>query len=384
MDFELSQVFDYKGVPWPPVVAAGHHEFCVPPAEASGERLREVLKTHGVAVIPGLLDQKRCDALFDGFWSTMEFVSQGWKTPLARNNPKTWGGYSNLFPGHSMLLQHWVGHAQPFWDVRQDPDIVDVFAKLWQVPAKDLLVSFDGVSFHIPPEQRSNRGWARRERFHMDQRLSQTQLQTYQSWVTPLPVEEGDGTLVVLRGSHAHFAEFAKRFGHEFASKTRDYVLLQSYGGKKTDPETRLRQVREKRWIDFFIGKGCEKCYIQCPAGSLVLWDSRTVHMGQEPRMGRLHPKFRAVVYVCYLPRRLATEKELIKKRAAFENGRMTSHWPQRSRLFGKVPVYWIKSSTKEPMTPFPLPKLTDLGKRLAAMDDSTKVRSPLQSPHFV
>jgi hypothetical protein len=47
-----------------------------------------------------------------------------------------------------MLLQQWgVGHAQALWDLRQNPKIIDIFSKLWGVPAKELLVSFDGASF---------------------------------------------------------------------------------------------------------------------------------------------------------------------------------------------------------------------------------------------
>ena len=47
----------------------------------------------------------------------------------------------------------------------------------------------------------------------------------------------------------------------------------------------------------------------------MVFWDSRTIHCGVEPRKGREQQNFRCVVYLCYTPRSLSTEKELKKKK---------------------------------------------------------------------
>jgi ectoine hydroxylase-related dioxygenase (phytanoyl-CoA dioxygenase family) len=65
--------------------------------------------------------------------------------------------------------------------------------------------------------------------------------------------------------------------------------------------------------------KGCSVKRIKCPKGSLVLWDSRTIHCGSECLKSRATFNFRNVVYVCYEPRTRCTEKNLIKKRKAFE-----------------------------------------------------------------
>ena len=55
---------------------------------------------------------------------------------------------------HSMLFQHWnIGHAQVVWDLRQKRKIAQIFSTLWNVPIEELLVSFDGLSFHPPPEE---------------------------------------------------------------------------------------------------------------------------------------------------------------------------------------------------------------------------------------
>jgi hypothetical protein len=51
-----------------------------------------------------------------------------------------------------MLIQHWgVGHTQACWDVRQNIKIVEIFAYFWGCYPNDLLVSFDALSFNLPP-----------------------------------------------------------------------------------------------------------------------------------------------------------------------------------------------------------------------------------------
>ena len=51
-----------------------------------------------------------------------------------------------------MLVQYWnVGHAQVSWNVRQNPKIIEIFEHFWKTP--DLQVSYDGLSFNLPPEK---------------------------------------------------------------------------------------------------------------------------------------------------------------------------------------------------------------------------------------
>ena len=52
-----------------------------------------------------------------------------------------------------MLIQHWnIGHSQASWNVRQNIKIVEIFAHFWGCSVEELLVSFDGLSFNLPPE----------------------------------------------------------------------------------------------------------------------------------------------------------------------------------------------------------------------------------------
>ncbi len=185
---------------------------------------------------------------------------------------------------------------------------------------------------------------------HLDQRLSDPSFQCIQGWVTALDVNPLDATLAVYEGSHRHFAAFARRFN------LRD---------QKTDWYKLANNAQQEF---FSVEKGCPLRCIQCPAGSLVLWDSRTVHQGMESIEGRALPNTRCVTFVCYTPRRMATDAELKRKRHDFETCRTTNHWPHRPRVFGKAPqTYGKPLPDLNPLTQ--VPDLTPLGRRLAGYE---------------
>jgi hypothetical protein len=63
-------------------------------------------------------------------------------------------------------------------------------------------------------------------------------------------------------------------------------------------------------------------------------------------------------------PRKLCSVANLKKKQKAFNELRMTTHWPHKPKLFGKKPqTYGKEFKQPEKLQP---PVLTELGKRLA------------------
>jgi len=163
------------------------------------ETLEYTINRFGVAIIPNLLDEKECDNMVSGIWEYFEYISQLWELPLNRGDKKTWREFYKLYPLHSMLVQHWgVGHTQASWDVRQNIKIVEIFAYFWKCSVEELLVSFDGLSFNLPPEE-TNKGWNRNNTwYHTDQSFTNSGFKCLQSWVTGLDVNEGDATLSFL------------------------------------------------------------------------------------------------------------------------------------------------------------------------------------------
>lgn len=312
------------------------------------DTLKATLDKFGVAIIPNILNPEECDNMVAGIWNYFEHITQNWEKPLNRDDKKSWRGIYELFPMHSMLLQHFsIGQSQVVWDIRQNEKVIAPFEKLWNCPKEDLLVSFDGLSFAMPPED-TNRGWFRNHTwYHSDQSFTRNDFECAQAWVTGLDVEAGDATLAFYEGSHAFHKEFSETFKiADRKDAKKDWCKLQK--------EEEL----------FFINKGCEERKIACPKGSLVFWDSRTIHCGTEAMKGRENPKHRAIVYVCYRPREFATEAKLRKKQKAFNDMRMTSHWPCKATLFPKKPRTYGKEIPE--IVPIEPPRLTETGKKLA------------------
>jgi hypothetical protein len=178
---------------------------------------------------------------------------------------------------------------------------------------------------------------------HCDQSYTHNDFKTAQSWVTGPPVNEGDATLAILEGSHKYHKEFATRFN---MTKNVQWTKL------------------TKDQVTFYKECNCEFNRIQCPAGSLVMWDSRTIHCGVEAEKSRIEPNFRAIVYVCYAPRSKITATNIQKRQKAFEVMRATIHDPINPKLFGKKTQTYGKPLPE--ITPIEKPNLTEFGLKLA------------------
>lgn len=167
-----------------------------------------------------------------------------------------------------------------------------------------MLVSFDGLSFNLPPEI-TKRGWNKNKLWlHCDQSFTQNDFKTVQSWTTALDVNEGDATLAILEGSHKYHKQFAEQF-----NMTKNI---------------QWHKLTEEQLVFY---NHCP--LIQCPKG---LWDSRTIHCGVEADKSRPLPNLRAVI--CYAPRKQCSAKNILKKQKAFEE----LHDPINPKLFGKTP----------------------------------------------
>jgi hypothetical protein len=314
---------------------------------ANIDDVKIILDTYGVAIIPNVLNDEECQEMNNGIWNTLEHLTSDWDKPMNRNNTESWREMKYLYPKHSMLIQNWgIGHAQHIWNIRQNPKVVEVFAKIWQCKKEDLLVSFDATSFHLPPET-TKLGWYRgNDWFHSDQSYVDSKFKCVQGWVTGYDINEGDATLSILESSNDYHKEFQERF---HTTEKDDWYKLNE---------------DEKQF--YLEEKNCFHKRIKCPKGSLVLWDSRTIHCGSESLKTRHVANFRNVVYVCYEPRSRCNEKNLIKKQKALEDLRMTTHWPCKVKLFPVNPrtyggpIYEVNK--------LPQPVLSELGKKLAGL----------------
>ena len=307
------------------------------------EKLKETILKDGVAVIKDVLTEEEIKIAREELWNMLEYITQNFETPFKANDKKTWRSYYKLFPKHGMLLQHWkVGQSQFVWNIRQNPKIVKIFSKLWGVDMDKLLVSFDGLSCHLSPEI-TNKGYYRgNDWLHVDQSFTNKKFCCVQGMITLWDCNEGDATLCFRLGSNTAHKDFGEKF--KITDKSNWYKFC------------------DKKQIDYL--KQFPIYCVKATKGSMIFWDSRTVHCGTESRRGREKDNIRCVVYLCYLPRNTATEKVLEKKRKAFKEQRMTSHWANKVSLFGKLPRTYGGElpNVKE----LPMAKLNYLGYSLA------------------
>lgn len=311
------------------------------------EGLRETINKYGVAIIPCVLNTEECNKIVNGLWDYFEHISESWDKPINRNDETTWREIYTLFPLHSMLFQHLnSGHTQISWDIRQNEKIVEIFSHFWNCKKEELLVSFDGFSFNLPPEK-TKKGWNRGNTwYHTDQSFLRNDFECIQSWVTGLDVNNGDATLGFMEGSNNFHKEFATKYGI-------------------TDKDDWYKLTKEQE--QFYTEKGCQYKKIICPKGSLVFWDSRTIHCGVEALKTRPISNFRAIIYLCYMPRHLCDKKNLEKKIKAFNELRTTSHYPHKIKMFGKTPrTYGGDITNINSINPINKPSLTELGLKLA------------------
>lgn len=342
------------------------------------ENLDDCLNTNGVAVLPNVLSKEEVAKFRTSMWQE---VSHTLKGRFQLEQEDTWKSFYDLMPLHSMLVQHWgLGHLQTIWDIRQHSAVANAFSNLWKTPAQDMLVSFDGLSIHMPSEM-TGRGWYKNNNWlHTDQSSRKKGKQCIQGFITLYDVKPGDASSSVLQGSHKHHSSFFKHIGLDSASDW--YKLEGTKVEEDSDSEAEEGKGKGKgkaasssasssssssskgHQQDYFLSRGCERVCVEADAGSLVLWDSRTIHQGIEPQKGRPEENFRMIVYVCMMPRSKASAVALGKKQKAFKELRMTSHWADNPKLFPKTPRTWGKPLPDlEPVQP---PQLTSLGKRLA------------------
>lgn len=278
---------------------------------ATSENFQEVLDKFGVCVIPNIIDEKECIKLRNSIWSDLKYIN---KDRFDIDDEKTWKNFFDMYPLHSFLIQHFgVAHLQGVWDIRQNEDIANVFSKLYNVNKEDLRSSFDGISVGLPPEK-TNRGWYRNNWLHCDQGKKKKGKMCTQGQVNLYPVNEGDATLTVLEGSHLYHKEF---FNHQ--EDTGDWYKL-----NEADIEWYTKE------------KGCKEFLIKAPIGSLILWDSRTIHSGHEAQRNRKEQNFRMVVYICHLPKTFFDKRSIKRREKAFIDQRVLNHWS--SKMFGKDP----------------------------------------------
>lgn len=320
------------------------------------DQAAEDLKTKGYAVIPSLFSKNECEEYKSRVWSFVEGLglkrtSNFGKTTASELLPHSHGIIHSYRWNHG---KHSLSHkrpsnlflAKPFRDLRKNPKVLAVHSRL--NGSSCLVSSLDRVNFKFPGRKYTSRdSWA-----HVDQNPRNLGLRYIQSYVTFMEGTEDSPQNRFYEGSHLKFEEFFKNKRN--STKTGEAWCRLTPGDRE----------------DIVNVHGCPLVKPTCPPGSMLLWDSRTIH---DPDEGTEFQDGRLVVYLCYS--RYCPEMEskpgfLKKKQEAFKTCRATPHAPFPQTLFGKAPRTYGGGGGEEPTSFSEIP-ITSLGYSSAA-DAST------------
>ena len=331
------------------------------------------LEELGYCVIPNVFSTSETKRLYERVW--LEYIEKAWPS-CKMDDSRRW---ENTFPIHqqSGIFCGPAGQIQVMWDLRQDPRIVEVFEQVWNT--SDLIVSMDGLCLMCPQEIRESNfdPWP-----HVDQAVLRRQDNVAhdnnssadfvsESLLTTNPFTiqgqflfedsfDGDGGFYCIPKSHLKFKEFAPQL-EEFSQGPQSEAAYFKY------------------LLDFFdhatdeSGNPYCKKQIMAPRGSLILWDSRTVHWNQHANKDRPysdHPKIRMVGYLCYVPKTRLTEENRLLRIQIFEEGVSTGHNPACPEPKRSRDHIWqeFKQHLEDPGYVQPKIHLTPLGESLLGL----------------
>ncbi len=325
------------------------------------------LEELGYCVIPQVLSTSETEVLYQRVWH--EYIEKAW--PNCRMDDRS--NWKEAFPMHNLygIFAGPAGQTQVMWDLRQDPRIVDVFAQIWNTT--DLIVSMDGLSLMCPPEIRegSIEPWPhvdqtilrRQDSFAHDNNppigfVSESSLKTepftIQGQFLFEDSDDCDGGFYCIPKSHLRFSEFAPQLEILDAQEaSRDDYLRDFFNLGADESENTY----------------CMK-HVTAPRGSLILWDSRTIHWNQHPRKDRPssdNPKVRMVGYLCYVPKARLMNEGMALRIEAFETGVSTGHnptYPELKRTQDHIQKEFVHY-LEDPSYTQPKINLTPLGKSL-------------------
>ena len=327
------------------------------------------LEKDGVQVIDNVIPNTK--TLQNLMWHYLGHLTKNTDYPIIKEDTNSYKTLFKFIPSHGYLLQHYdVGQNPMSWEIRQNDNVINEFKNLYHNKIRNgiqytkdmqLLTSFDGIAISLPPEY-TNRGYFRNgiqhEWFHTDQSYNRSKCEIIQGEINLFDVNEGDSTLRFLRSSHKYHSDF-KHENDISKYKNGDWCKLE-----ESDKEFYIDKLSNK-YDNYDI------C-VKTKAGSLVLWDSRTIHCGIEPQRNRKNINIRCCIYVCMTPKDwLINSKKTLKRRInVFEKHRTSNHYPNdRMKMFSeKQNTYNSKKIILPKVENYPL-IVTEKMKKLVGYD---------------
>lgn len=297
------------------------------PAGAPADVIQGVLQRHGTCLVLGVLSPEEC-ASCERLWSKdlLDLVAEAPRDRggaaatallqrLRTEGCSAWPSAWDFIGKKGMGSQRGVPHGSFAWRTRLHEGVRKVFADLFDVPSSELAVGLDNV-FWSPMGSEvldSNEEW-----LHVDQNhCTGLRWQCYQSalYIWPSVSEEASTTVVWPR---SHLQVYDQIMNDQAARRGRGQsVRLSNLANKMLRARLSEQAVAGSRRVP-------------CPAGSLLLWDSKTVHQGW-----RSGP--RLAMPICWEPRSRREGNRGALRRKVFMTaaGVPSSHSSAEGRVHG-------------------------------------------------
>ena len=262
--------------------------------QVSRSELRKELEENGYAIVKNVLSEDeiiKATEMFHQWRKTVEDLEYH---------------HSALDP-HGIYKFHEIGHQRHAWYIRTREKVKKAFCDIWNTD--DLIVSYDGSCYLDKNVKKKDNVWT-----HTDQGSPSggevDELKCFQGFVSLTNNKER--TFVCYKKSHKLHSSYFKE--KNLKSKSNWNLIDKDY----------LEKIKD------------DKLILEVPAGSLVLWDSRTFHQNTYGPIDCNEE--RLVQYICMLPRNhidntMSNQKKRVKY---FEERRTTSHWPCPLKVNGK------------------------------------------------
>jgi len=298
------------------------------------------LEEKGYTVVKGVISKEKAAQYVDRIYQWLESFGTGFKA----DDRSTWR-VSNVPPfGRGGIFNRYgAGHEQYAWDIRAEPELIKVFAKIWGT--EELLTSYDATNVTLPYPEEELVGEVAAPWPHVDQSPNRRFKHCVQGIMNLMENGPDDGGLLVLSGSLPLYNEFFET--HQ--PPPGGWSWADSYKYVEQD-------------MQWFYDRGCKWVKVEAEPGDVILWDSRCVHYGAPARGDRP----RVATYVCYKPAADITEEMAEARVRATAEYIGTSHDPLLFRMSGsKING---KKFPEERLEPINKPVLTERMQQLAGL----------------
>lgn len=251
--------------------------------------LKPILDEYGVAILENYFDDEYADEVFSSVKKWLIDLDIGLSDDIS-----TWTNKNVPFGPRYGMYQSIVSNAPKFWELREK--FYPIFQEI--LSEDELLTSIDGSSFFPTINSPKNKAdWA-----HIDQTVS-SKFMCYQSQFV---ATNTNASFVCTPGSHKLHHSILKKFSIE--SNTNWH--------KFTDSEVQqLKKIFKKYYQIPILAK----------KGSIIFWDSRTIHSAKYPDIKE--NSWRAVFYISMRPKKMFSPKDIYNIQTAVIEGKTTNHW---------------------------------------------------------